>query len=214
MPKKSNMESLTPKQQAFCHKLIELDWNQTNAAIAAGYSPKSAATTASRMLKNDKVTKYLDECVDKSLGAMKSQIRHKVLSELIPIATSDITDIVNVVTKTKIRPIFNDEGEEIGQEEVEYQVVEIADTKNLTTEQRRGIASIKQDAKGAIEIKFHDKKSALDLLGRHGGLWTDKQEITVKGKLETENKTINYTDLHTEEAKKLFFDKISGADGE
>jgi len=212
MPKKSNMESLTPKQQAFCHKLIELDWNQTNAAIAAGYSPKSAATTASRMLKNDKVVRYLDECVDKSLGAMKSQIRHKVLSELIPIATSDITDIVNVRTEEYEENIRDIDGNIIDTVTKTRQIVEIADTKNLTTEQRRGIASIKQDAKGAIEIKFHDKKSALELLGRHGGLWTDKQEITVKGKLETENKTINYTDLPPEEAKKLFFDKISGAD--
>ena len=214
MPKMNNENQLNSRQKDFCHKLIELDWNQTEAAIAAGYAKKSAHVQASRMLKNDKVIAYLDECVDRSLGAMRSQIRHKVLSELIPIATADITDIVNVRTEEYEEDILDSEGNVIDTVTKTRQYVDIADTKNLTPEQRRGIASIKQDAKGAIEIKFHDKKSALELLGRHGGLWTDKQEITVKGKLETENKTINYTDLPPEEAKKLFFDKISGADGE
>lgn len=208
MPKMKNKDQLNPGQKAFCHKLIELDWNQTQAAIAAGYAKRSAHVTASRLLKNAKVVAYLDECVDKSLGAMKSQIRHKVLSELIPIATADITEVVNVVTKTYEKPILDSEGKPTGETETkEFQTVEIADTKDL--KQSRLISSIKQDSKGAIEIKFHDKKSALELLGKHGGLWTDKVELS--GKLETENVTmnVNTSNMSDEDAKKLFFEMIN-----
>ena len=208
MPKLNNPDQLNPKQKAFCHALLELDWNQTKAAIKAGYAKKSAHVTASRLLKNDKVVTYLDECVDKSLGAMKSQIRHKVLSELIPIATSDITEVVNVVTKTFKEPILDADGKETGKfKEKEYQVVEIKDTEGL--KQSRLVSSIKQDSKGAIEIKFHDKKSALEMLGKFGNLWSDKMEIS--GKIETENKNLNVNteNLTEKEAKELFFNIIN-----
>ena len=209
MPKMNDKDQLNPKQKAFCHALIALDWNQTQAAIKAGYAKKSAHVTASRLLKDAKVVKYLDECVDKSLGAMKSQIRHKVLSELIPIATADVTDVINVITKTYEKDILDSEGKPTGKTETkEFQTVEIADTKDL--KQSKLISSIKQDSKGAIEIKFHDKKGALELLGKHGGLWTDKMEIS--GKLETENKNTNVnidsTDMSEDEKRNAFFSMI------
>ncbi len=208
MPKLNNPDQLNPKQKAFCHALLELDWNQTKAAIKAGYAKKSAHVTASRLLKNDKVVTYLDECVDKSLGAMKSQIRHKVLSELIPIATSDITEIVNVVTKTFKEDILDAEGKPTGEtKEKEYQVVEIKDTEGL--KQSRLVSSIKQDSKGAIEIKFHDKKSALEMLGKFGNLWSDKLELS--GKIETKNTniTVDTSKMSDKEAKELFFSMIN-----
>ncbi len=46
---------LTPQQLRFCQRFIESD-NATEACIAAGYSEKSAASQASRLLKNANVT--------------------------------------------------------------------------------------------------------------------------------------------------------------
>jgi len=50
---------LTPKQALFIKNLSKGN-NQSDAAILAGYSPKSAYSTASRMMRNDKIVRALD----------------------------------------------------------------------------------------------------------------------------------------------------------
>lgn len=49
---------LSPKQRRFVWE-YEMDWNGTRAAIRAGYGEKSAAVTASRLLKNANVAAYV-----------------------------------------------------------------------------------------------------------------------------------------------------------
>lgn len=52
-------ESLTPRQEKFTREYL-IDLNGKQAAIRAGYSPKSAESQASRMLRNDKVRAAVD----------------------------------------------------------------------------------------------------------------------------------------------------------
>ena len=51
-------------------------------------------------------------------------------------------------------------------------------TADLTEEQIRAIAGIREGTKG-IEIKLNDKEKALELLGRHLGMWNDKVALKV-----------------------------------
>lgn len=53
------MSDLSPKQLVFVQEYL-MNKNGRQAAITAGYSEHSADSTASRMLKNDKVKQYLD----------------------------------------------------------------------------------------------------------------------------------------------------------
>lgn len=208
MKKNKKETEINSRQKEFCRQLIIHKWNQKQAAIAAGYSPKTAESQASRLLTNVKVNEYLNKVVEEDLGMLKAQIRHQVLSELNIISKANITNDVNVVTKEIEEPVIDKDGKPTGETEIRtHQVVEINDTK--LSSQSAAIASIKQDSKGAIEIKYHDKIKALDLLGKYGGLWTDKMEIS--GKIETENKNlnINTSDLSDEEAKTLFFKIIN-----
>ena len=62
-------------------------------------------------------------------------------------------------------------------------MVRIRDTKELTETQIRAIAGIK-DGKFGVEMKLNDKEKALELLGRHLGMFKDKLEVS--GTLETE----------------------------
>lgn len=52
----------TEQQKRFIDEFIRMrENNQTQAAINAGYSPKSAASQSSQLLKNPKVIEYLNE---------------------------------------------------------------------------------------------------------------------------------------------------------
>ena len=52
----------------------------------------------------------------------------------------------------------------------------IKPTTNLSDQQVSAIAGIKEGTNG-IEIKLNDKEKALELLGRHLGMWNDKLDI-------------------------------------
>ncbi len=54
------MSGLTAKQQTFVEEYL-IDLNGKQAAIRAGYSPKTAEVQASRLLSNAKVTEYVQE---------------------------------------------------------------------------------------------------------------------------------------------------------
>lgn len=54
------MENLTPRQQRFVSEYL-IDLNATQAAIRAGYSEKTAAEQASRLLTNVKVQETIAE---------------------------------------------------------------------------------------------------------------------------------------------------------
>lgn len=53
------MAKLTDKQQRFCDEYL-IDLNATQAAIRAGYSKKTAAQTAARLLTNVKIQEYIE----------------------------------------------------------------------------------------------------------------------------------------------------------
>tara|TARA_R100000278_G_scaffold45769_1_gene39835 strand:- start:264 stop:635 length:372 start_codon:yes stop_codon:yes gene_type:complete len=65
---KQNKTQLTTRQQAFIDNLLTNGGTATQCAIKAGYSKKSAKVEASRLLKQDKVLKVLQEQAMKSLG--------------------------------------------------------------------------------------------------------------------------------------------------
>lgn len=59
----------------------------------------------------------------------------------------------------------------------EYERVAVMPSDKLSTDKKKAIAGTKQ-TKNGIEIKMHDKVRALELLGRHLGLFKDKVEVS------------------------------------
>lgn len=58
------MEELTPKQSRFIQEYL-IDLNGTQAAIRAGYSPKTANEQSSRLLANVKISHHVQLAMDK-----------------------------------------------------------------------------------------------------------------------------------------------------
>ena len=176
---------LTPKQMRFVDEWL-IDFNGKQAAVRAGYSAKTAEATAARMLRNVKVQAEISRR-QKDLQRRTEVSQDRVVKELARVAFSNATNAVQVQPRT----IVGADGKKIV-----IQTVALTATAELTDDQRAAIAQIKQGANG-IEVKMYDKIKALELLGRHIGMFNDKLELKAT---VTENP---FAGLSTDELRRL-----------
>ena len=180
------MAKLTEKQQKFCDEYL-IDLNATQAAIRAGYSSNTANEQGARLLAKVSVQNYIQE--RKQDRIERTEItQDMVLNELANIAFSNIADYVKVVEKEAV----------IDGKKIKYKTVDATLTDNLSEEQKKALSVIKE-GKNGLEIKMNDKVRALELLGKHLGMWTEKVEVTEKA----ENP---FAGLSTEDLKKMIDD--------
>lgn len=192
------MAKLTAKQQRFCDEYL-IDLNATQAAIRAGYSKKTARAQGQRMLTNVDIETHISELI-RSREERTEITQDSVLRELALIAFAKASDYAKVVEKDamvevegNMIPVLDENGNP-----VKYRTVEPILTDELTEDQKKAIAVIKKGRDG-FEIKPYSKIQALELLGRHLGMFTDKVEV--------KNTTPNaFEGLTTEELKKLIDD--------
>lgn len=147
---------MTEKQKIFADEYL-IDLNATRAYKVAYPSVKkdeTAAQAGSRMLRNVKVAAYIQERMEER--QKRTEItQDRVLEELAAIAFAKATDYA----------------------EIKGECVRIKDTDTLDEQQIRAIAGIKE-GKFGIELKLNDKENALELLGRHLGMFKDKVEVS------------------------------------
>ena len=177
--------ALTDKQKRFCEEYL-IDLNATQAAIRAGYSTKTAEQTASRLLRNVKVQEYIAKR-QKELSRSTEITQERVIKELALIAFSNNADYAHVVEKKMqveaggaLVDVLDKDGKP-----VMYRTVEPVLTEELTEEQKRALAVIKKGKEG-LEVKSCDKVKALELLGKHLGIFTDKIEANVNDTTRSE----------------------------
>ena len=143
--------ALTPKQQAFVREYL-VDLNATQAAIRAGYSKNGASVTASKLLAIAKVRAEIDKA--KLSRAQSTELSAEfVLRELKKIAESDPAGLLG---KNGYLLPLNEVPEDV----------------------RKTISSVEMGGDGGTRIKFWSKTQALDLLGKHLKLFTDKTELS------------------------------------
>lgn len=140
------------KHERFVEEYL-IDLNATQAAIRAGYSPKTAKEQASRLLSNVNISAAIDKAIaERSKRTGINQDR--VLLELARIGFAKITDIIDPTTA------------KIKQDASEDDLACIQSVK------------IKPNEFGVErEVRLCDKKAALELLGKHLGMFKDKLEL-------------------------------------
>lgn len=153
------MKPLTPKQQRFVREYL-IDLNASAAYRRAGYTSGSPHVHGPRLVANDRIQAALQVALAER--SKRTEITaDKVLEELAKIGFADTTAAIYV----------------------ENGSVKVRDTNELTPALRCAIAEIRETTTkegGTLGIKFHDKKGALELLGRHLGLFPSKVEMTGK----------------------------------
>lgn len=178
---------MTNAQKRFCDEYL-IDLNATRAYKVAYPNCKkdeTASQAGSRLLRNVKVQNYISKKM-KDREKRTEITQDKVIQELANVAFSNGTDFAQIVEKEYEENIYDEEGNCIGTESKKYKCLELTNTKDLTEQQKSAIAGIKQTANG-IEIKTNDKVKALELLGRHLGIFNDKLDVNVKEKEEKKN---------------------------
>lgn len=163
---------LTDKQRLFCIYYIK-SFNQTMAAIKAGYSPDRAHVTGSELVRNRKVA---DE-IRRLKGEMQQGIfidAMDILNKYIRIAFADITDYAVFGKKEQqvigmYGPLEDDEGNPVMQE------INYVDFNESTMVDGTIITEVKQ-GKDGISVKLADKMKALDMLTKYFDLLSEKDK--------------------------------------
>ena len=136
--------------------------NCTRAYEAAGYSCKTKSTAwveGWKTLNKPKVREYVRQKMDER--SRKTEITaEQTLRDINNLANANITDIVTLVT-----------------DENGVVKMQIADFAILPDHIKKAIQSIKQNKDGTIEIKMHDKLKALELQGKHLGMFNDQMAV-------------------------------------
>lgn len=187
--------ALTAKQQRFVDEYL-IDLNATQAAIRAGYSPKTADQQASRLLTNVKVRAYLAERQG-DRGRRLEISQDMVLRELAKIGFSDIRKVVRW-GETMVR--MADADDEGAEDMVPYHGLALIDSTEIDDDTAAAIAEVSQGRDG-LKVKLHDKKGALVDIGRHLGMFTapGHAELDVElKKLEIEAKRLVSAKLRRE----------------
>lgn len=162
------MPTLTLKQQFFVkHYLI--DKNATKAAIAAGYSKKTAEVAGSRLLKNVKVQAAINKRVGKQFEKLDITA-DRVLNEIALLGFANMQDYIGTSGReayVDLSTLTRDQAAAI--QEITSEVFISGTAKNEEGE------DVPVEVK-RTKFKLADKRGALELLGKHLKLFTDKVE--------------------------------------
>ena len=148
---------MTAKQKTFCAEYL-IDLNATQAAIRAGYSPKTAYSIGNELLNKPDVRTRIDKAIaerSKRTGVNAE----RVVRELAKLAFINATDVVDTDTAKVKDSATQDDKSAIASVKVKITQGESSDSVER-------------------EIRFADKIKALELLGKHLGMFTDNVKIT------------------------------------
>lgn len=186
---------ITKKQQTFVDEYL-IDLNGTQAAIRAGYSKRTASEQASRLLANVKVQAVIQEKM-KEREKRTGITADRVLKQLEKIAFSDMKDFMSWETVrqvTEYQEVWVDDevDEETGKPGKVLKnlpvVSQFTRINMKTSDEVDGtiIQEVKEENRGGSishSIKLNDRMKALELLGKHLGMF--KENVNITGNLVT-----------------------------
>lgn len=159
---------MNEKQRAFANEYV-IDYNATQAAIRAGYSERSAYSQAHELLKKPEIQEAIKE-LEAAASRRTAISKDRVVRELARVAFVDPRKLFDENgTPKDITNLDDDTAAAIAS-------VDIFEEFNYNGDSRELIGYTKK-------YKWADKLRALEMLGKHLGMFTDK--VHVEGTVET-----------------------------
>lgn len=153
------MARLTAKQQRFIEEYL-VDLNATQAAIRAGYSPQSAYSIGQENMKKP----VIKNAIDKAMAERSKRTginQDRILTELAKIGFLNPVDVIDMDEAT-IRGDANRE---------DTAAIASVKVKTIPTEAGEIVER---------EVKTYDKIKALELMGKHIGMFADKLNVNAE----------------------------------
>ena len=152
---------MTPKQERFIAEYL-IDLNATQAAIRAGYSPKTAKQQASGLLSNVNLSGKLAEARAKQ-------------AEAAGIRASDVLGHMRHVGFSDPRRLLDERGNMLPMKDWPDDVAAAFSPLELT---KRNLTAGDGVQEEVVKVKAWDKLKALERLGEHLGLWEPKGNVS------------------------------------
>lgn len=175
--------SLTDKQEKFVQELIKGKSQREAYKIAYPNSDKWADNAidvnASKLFNNTKVQLRYNKIKDRLIKEAEDECivsAKEVLRELKKVGFANINDFLSFKTAKSVID-RDDDGSPI----IDYtHIIELKDSDDIDG----SVISEVQLKDGQLKFKLHDKMKALENIGRHLGMFTDKVEHS--GEIDTE----------------------------
>lgn len=162
--------ALNDRQKRFVEEYL-VDLNATQAAIRAGYKEKNARAMGAENLTKPDIAAAIQRAMAER--QKRTEItQDMIVAELAKVAFANGTDFAKVVCR-EVPVTAVDEDGEIKTVMKRTQLVEVNDTSAIPPEKRAAISGIKEGKYG-IEVSSYDKVRALELLGKHLGMFDSK----------------------------------------
>lgn len=146
------MAKMTDKQQRFCDEYL-IDLNATQAAIRAGYSPKTARQMATENLSKPSIKEYIEKRMAEKEDALIAK-QDEVMKYLSSVMRRELPEHV-VVTLVEEKSTYEPDGDgKMRKQTMKTEKPEIVE----------------------IPSRLQDANKAAELLGKAYGLFTDKLE--------------------------------------
>lgn len=173
-PRKDEKAPLTAREAAFVREYLSdpINRNGTQAAIRAGYAEGSAKVAASRLLTRDNVRAAIERGLTKvaQVAAEKHAVTiERVVEEMAKIAFANQLDYVRISPDGEP---YIDLSEMTREQAAAISETYVEDVVEGRGENKRTIRKVR--------VKFHDKKGALEALGRHFGGFRSNVDLGVQ----------------------------------
>lgn len=164
--KSTQYKPLTAMQEAYCQSYIKTPENQSQAAIDAGFSPKTAHVKASVMMRDERIQKRIAELMEERNKRNRVSADY-VLMRLVEIDQMDVLDILN--DDGSLKPI--------------REWPKIWRTTLSGFDLSSTIMNMNEDSIETIlkKIKWPDKVKNLELIGKHVDVNAFKERLEVSG---------------------------------
>ncbi|HBR4738958.1 terminase small subunit [Klebsiella pneumoniae] len=165
--KSTQYKPLTVMQEAYAQEYVKCPENQTQAAINAGFSPKSAHVKASTMMRDERIQKRIAELMEERNKRLRVSADY-VLLRLVEIDQMDVIDILN--DDMSIKPVS--EWPKVWRQYLTG--FELADMFEGRGDEKELVGILKK-------IKWPDKVKNLELIGKHVDVNAFKERLEVSG---------------------------------